>query len=305
MSRPAAAAAALLLLAVESACRGGSEAQQFDGNQAHRWVAYMVAAGPRIPNTPGHRAIGDWLVRELSLRADTVLVQEWVHVTRRGDSLHLRNIFARFRPSDPNRVLYVSHWDSKPHAVMDPDPARRSEPVPGADDGGSSTALLLGVADELKKLPPALGVDLLFVDGEDYGDFDDADQADVLIGSRYFAHHLPPGYRPVFGVLWDMVADYSQAFDKEENSLRGAPEVVERVWSTAERLGLGRVFRNRQIGAMTDDHVPLQEAGLRIIDVIDCCDREYQYWHTTQDTPDKVSPRSLANVGRVALALVR
>jgi len=74
----------------------------------------------------------------------------------------------------------------------------------------------------------------------------------------------------------------------------------------AESLGLGRVFRNRQAVGMTDDHVPLQEAGLRIIDVIDCCGGEvYPYWHTTQDTPDKVSPQALANVGKVALALVR
>jgi hypothetical protein len=102
-----------------------------------------------------------------------------------------------------------------------------------------------------------------------------------------------------------MVADYSQEFSQEEHSLRGAPEVVERVWTTAERLGLARVFRNRQIGAITDDHVPLQRAGLRIIDVIDCCNTEYPYWHTTQDTPDKVSPQALANVGRLALELVR
>lgn len=311
MSRTA--AAALLLLAAGSACRSGaSEAQQFDGNQAHRWVESMVAAGPRIPNTPGHRAIGDWLVTELARRADTVIVQEWVHVTQGGESLHLRNIFARFRPNDPNRVLYVSHWDSRPHADMDPDPAKRGQPVPGAEDGGSSTALLLGVADALKQQPPALGVDLLLVDGEDYGSFDDEGLPDVMIGARYFAQHLPPGYRPIFGVLFDMVADYSQEFLREENSLRYAPEVVERVWTAAERLGLGRVFRTERIGAITDDHVPLHEAGIRIIDVIDCCSIQgdpqssaYPWWHTTQDTPDKVSPQALANVGRVALALVR
>ncbi|MFI5207862.1 MAG: M28 family peptidase [Gemmatimonadales bacterium] len=311
MSRRAALATALVI-AGGSACRSGaSEAQQFDGAQAHRWVVYQVAAGPRIPNTPGHRAIGDWLVSELKRRADTVIVQEWVHVSLQGDSLHLRNIFARFKPSDPNRVLYVSHWDSRPVSDMDPDPAKRNLPMPGAEDGGSSTALLLGVADALKKQPPALGVDLLFVDGEDYGSFDDPGTPDVMIGARYFAHHMPPGYQPVFGVLFDMVGDFTQEFYQEENSLQFAPEVVDRVWSTAERLGLGRVFRNAEIGAITDDHVPLHEAGIRIIDVIDCCatlgdpaHSPYPWWHTTQDTPDKVSPQALTNVGRVALALV-
>jgi hypothetical protein len=308
------ALAALVLAGLGSACRSGdSQAQQFDGAQAHRWVVSMVAAGPRIPNTPGHRTTGDWLLAELRRRADTVIVQEWVHVTLGGDSLHLRNFFARFKPADPNRVLYVSHWDSKPHADMDPDSTKRELPVPGAEDGGSSTALLLGVADALKKQPPSLGVDLLFVDGEDYGSFDDPHGApDVMIGARWFAGHMPPGYRPMFGVLFDMVGDFTQEFYQEENSVQFAPEVVDRVWSAAERLGLGRVFRDMEQGAITDDHVPLHEAGIRIIDVIDCCGNPqdpahspYPWWHTTQDTPDKVSPQSLTNVGRVALALVR
>lgn len=297
--------AALTLIAA-AACRGGgaSQAQQFDGAQAHRWVEHMVAAGPRIPNTPGHRAIGDWLVAELRARADTVIVQEWVHVSRAGDSLRMRNIFARFRPAETSRVLFVSHWDTRPHADRDPDPSKRSDPVPGANDGGSSTAMLLGVADELKKQPPVVGVDLLFVDGEDYGNFE-ADLADNLIGARYFAEHLPAGYQPLYGVLWDMIGDFNQEFRKEGYSVQNAPEVVERVWSAARGLRLQRVFVDHQRDPVTDDHLPLQRAGLRVIDVIDCCESNYPYWHTTQDTPDKVSPASLANAGRVALALVR
>jgi len=297
--------AGLMVLAVV-ACRGGaSEAQQFDGEMAHRFVQHMVAAGPRVPNTAAHRAIGDWLVAELRQRADTVIVQEWTHVTRRGDTLRLRNVFARFRPAEPGRVLYVSHWDSRPRSELDPDPARRDEPTPGANDGGSSTAMLLTLADHLKRQPPAVGVDLLFTDGEDWGFFEGDDDPDALIGAQYFATHLPPGYQPLYAVVWDMVGDFSQEFPKEGHSVRNAPEVVERVWNTARELGLGRVFRDRVDQGMTDDHLPLQRAGLRTIDVIDCCSSKYEYWHTTQDTPDKVSPRSLANVGRVALALVR
>lgn len=294
-----------MVLLAATACSGAaSETQQFDGVQAHAWVVYMDSIGPRIPNTPAHRAVGDWLIAELRRRADTVEVQEFVHVTRDGDSLHLRNIFARFRPAETRRVLYVSHWDTKPHATMDPDVSKRMLPVPGANDGGSSTAMLLGVADELKKRPPAVGVDLLFVDGEDYGNFDDG-EADNLIGARWFATHMPPGYAPLYAVLWDMIGDYNQQFRQEDHSVRNAPEVVERVWGMARDLGLRRVFLDRVGGPMTDDHLPLQAAGLRIIDVIDCCNENYPYWHTTQDTPDKVSPQSLANAGRVALALVR
>ena len=289
------------LLLVAAACRGGaSEAQQFDGEQAKRWVEHQVAAGPRIPNTTGHRAIGDWLERELRARADSVEVQAFTHVSERGDTLHLRNFIARFRPTDPNRILYVSHWDSRPTAENDPDPARRGLPTPGANDGAGSTAILLGVADALHRQPPGFGVDLVFVDGEDYGAFDGG--PDVLIGARYFARHLPTGYRPLFAVVWDMVSDADQRIPQEGYSVERAPEVVERVWSAAEQLGLGRIFRPVVGGPITDDHVPLLDAGLRAIDVIDI---DYPAWHTTADTPDQVPARSLTNIGRLALYLVR
>jgi len=295
-----------VLLAV-GACRGGSsEAQQFDGEQALRWVEHQVAAGPRVPNSAAHRAIGAWLEQELRARADSVEVQAFTHVTREGDTLQLRNLIARFRPSVTDRILYVSHWDSRPRSDNDPDPARRALPTPGANDGGSSTAMLLGVADALKRQPPppSLGVDLLFTDGEDWGD--DFSGPDALIGARYFAQHLPPGYRPLFAVVWDLVGDRDQDFDQEAISVERAPEVVDRVWRAAAEIGLSRVFRSRNGGSMTDDHVPLLDAGIRAIDVIDCCgEARYPWWHTTQDTPDKLSARSLANVGRLALYLVR
>ncbi|MBI1723366.1 MAG: M28 family peptidase [Gemmatimonadetes bacterium] len=293
--------AMLVLLALVVACRGRSSeaAQRFDGAQAMRWVEHQVAAGPRVPGTAAHRAIGEWIETELRKSADSVEVQEFDHVTARGDTLHLRNIIARFRPQDPSRVLYVAHWDTRPTADQDPDPTKRDMPIPGANDGASGVAVMLGVAAELKRQPPAVGVDIVVVDGEDYGSFDGED---ALIGSRYFARHLPQGYRPLFGVVWDLVGDRDQQFEQEGYSLDRAPEVVERVWRTAEDLGLGRVFRPRRGLYLTDDHVPLLEAGIHAIDVIDF---DYAPWHTTADTPDKLSAGSLANVGRLALALVR
>ncbi len=293
---------ALAFLALAVACRGSSQAAPpFDGPQALRWVEYQVAAGPRIPGTAPHRAVGDWLLAQLRQRADSVEVQSFTHVTASGDTLPLRNFIARFRPGERDRVLFLAHWDSKPHADQDPDPAKRTLPVPGADDGASGVAVLLGVADQLKRTPPALGVDLLFVDGEDYGTFE-GDAPDNLLGSRYFAAHLPTGYRPLYAVLLDMVGDKDQAFPQEGYSLERAPEVVQRVWQTAEDIGLGHVFKPVQGIALTDDHIPLLGAGIHTADVIDF---DYTYWHTTADTPDKLSATSLANVGKVVLALVR
>ena len=291
------------------ACAGRpSVAQRFDAAQAMRWMEYQVAAGPRVPGMPGHDSVEAWLVRELRRRADSVEVQAFTWVTeagdslhRAGDTLHLANLLARFRPADPNRILYITHWDTRPVAENDPNPANRSKPIPGANDGASGTALLLEVADALKRAPPSVGVDLLFVDGEDYGDF--TNNKDVLIGATWFARHLPPGYRPLFGVLWDMIGGRDQKIYQESYSLQYAPEVVDRVWATADSLHLGAMFRPVDGGAITDDHVPLLQAGLRVIDVIGF--ENYRAWHhTLEDTPDKVSQTTLGDIGRLALALL-
>lgn len=309
--RPLSLPVACLLAATTFACGGADAAArgdavaadtgEFDAAAAMSYVQQQVAFGPRVPGTAPHRAMGDWLVAELRRRADTVVVQEWTHTTADGKKLPMRNILARFRPADPKRLLYLAHWDTRPTSDKETDPALAARPVPGANDGGSGVAILLGVADALKKTPPATGVDLLFVDGEDWGSFDT--NTDVLIGSRYFAEHLPDsGYTPLFGVLWDMVGDENPVFEQEANSMQSAPEVVQRVWLTAQRMGHGAVFTNRAGYAITDDHVPLNDAGLRVIDVIDL---DYPWHHTTGDTPDKVSARTLGIVGAVAVALIR
>jgi Zn-dependent M28 family amino/carboxypeptidase len=186
-------------------------------------------------------------------------------------------------------------------------------------------ALLIALGDVFKQTPPSVGVDLLFVDGEDWGDFglysDSATKPDVLIGSTYFATHLPePGYRPIFGVLWDMIGDADLQIYQEEYSGSGAPEVVARVWQTAADLGYGKYFIRQVWGPITDDHVPLiRKAGLRVIDVIDIQygkmssnagpgdypDASDNYHHTLKDTIDKVSAKSLQIIGDVAVTLVK
>jgi hypothetical protein len=293
---------AVALGLVIAACNAGSAGSngEFDGARGLGYVERQLAFGPRIPNTAGHRAAGDWLAAELAVRADTVIVQAWTHVTARGDTLALRNFFARFRPEATERVLFLAHWDTRPRADHSANLAAQRQPVPGANDGASGVAVLLGIADALKARAPAVGVDLLFVDGEDWGDFSDSTEA--LIGSRYFAAHLPPGYQPLYGVLFDMVGDKDLQLYWEGYSQSFAPEVVQRVWSYAERLGYDRVFQPGVRHTLVDDHVPLQEAGLRVIDVVDF---DYPYWHTTEDTFDKVSASSLKVVGDVAIALVR
>jgi len=296
----------LLLLLLACQARGTPRRpREFDGGHAFSYLEQQMQFGPRIPNTAAHQRTGDWILAQLRTRADTVAVQPITHVTRQGDTLRLRNFFARFRPAAAERVLFLAHWDTRPHADQSQNLGQQRLPVPGANDGASGVAVLLGVADALKAKPPAVGVDLLFADGEDYGDFA-RDSDDVLIGSRYFAAHQPPGYPPLYAVLFDMVGDKDLRIGYEGNSQAFAPEVVDRVWRTAFDLGYGRYFIPQVESTLTDDHVALQKAGIHAIDVVDF---NYgpgnSYWHTTDDTIDKVSAASLQIVGDVAVALVR
>jgi Zn-dependent M28 family amino/carboxypeptidase len=295
-------AATLALLCLGS-CRERRPPPAFDDAAAFKYLETQVGFGPRIPGTPGHVREAAWLDSMLRQRADTLIVQRWTHVTHAGDSLPLTNFIARFNPAASERILFLAHWDTRP--VSDSPTSRDStKPVPGANDGASGVALLLGVADALRREHPAVGVDLLFDDGEDYGSFTENGGKDALIGSRYYAAHQPPGPKPLYAVLFDMVADKDQQFYQEGNSLIGAPEVVELVWQTAKEIGHGDRFiaAPAPYGSLIDDHVELQRAGIRAIDVVDFT---YPAWHTPDDTIDKVSPASLKATGQVALALVK
>jgi Zn-dependent M28 family amino/carboxypeptidase len=274
--------------------------REFDGQSAFGYIEKQVSFGPRIPGTKAHRQMATWLDSLLRQRADTLVVQSWKHVTAKGDTLALQNFLARFNPSAPKRILFLAHWDSRPRADS-PVSRDSTKPVLGANDGGSGVALLLGVADVLKRSPAAVGVDLLFVDGEDYGDFTKTPD-DVLIGSRYYGAHQVPGPKPLYAVLFDLIADKDLQIYQEGNSLVGAPEVVDLVWETAKDLGYGGYFVASPRHTLIDDHLELQKAGIRAIDVVDF---DYPSWHTQYDTIDKVSPASLQVVGDVAAALIR
>ena len=304
-------ALACLVIACGGDAQKGSAAQRdgnstatatgFNGGAAYNYAKAQVDFGPRVPGTLAAKQAGDWIISQMRARADTVIVQSFTYTTAAGKKLPLRNILARFRPDLKERVLYLTHWDSRPISESAATEAERKMPVPGANDGASGVGMFVALADVLKKKKPNVGVDLLFTDGEDYGQFGPP-EVDVLIGARYFATHLPsPDYKPLYGVLWDMIGDKDLRIPYEMNSFQQAPEVVSRVWQTASDLGHADVFVQESGGEITDDHIPLLKAGLRVIDVIDLT---YPPHHTPQDTMDKISAKSLAIVGDVATALV-
>jgi glutaminyl-peptide cyclotransferase len=285
----------------------------FVGDSALSYARQQVAFGPRVPGTPQAQRAGDWIVQMMKSRADTVVEQRWTHTTAEGKQLPLRNILARFRPQATQRVLYLTHWDTRPTADQDLILGNRGDPIPGANDGAAGVGLFVALADAMKKTPVTVGVDLLFVDGEDYGKSFDAPYKDVLLGSQYFAEHLPSAdYKPIFGILFDMIGDKDLNILQEGNSMRQAPEVVSRVWQKAADMGYDKAFIAREGYDVTDDHVPLLNKGLRVIDVIDLdygplgADGQANpnYHHTMQDTMDKISAKSLQIVGDVALGLL-
>jgi len=291
----------------------------FSGDSALVFAKAQVAFGPRVPGTDAHRQAGDWIVAQMRARADSVEVQSWTHKTKDGKSLPMRNVLARFKPQATERVLYVTHWDTRPTADSDMNLGARQRSFDGANDGAAGVGMFVALASALKKTPPNVGVDLLFVDGEDWGSFeaweDTTKNKDVLIGSQYFARSAPATYKPIFGVVFDMIGDAALNLYQESYSANAAPEVVSRVWAMAKELGYAKYFVAEAGKAITDDHLPFIRRGMRVIDLIDydyCdgggvdCEGDpgKNLHHTTGDTIDKISAKSLQIVGDVALALV-
>lgn len=300
---------ATLLLSVALACAQDAgraarndpdEVPTFSVDSAWAYLQRQVAFGPRVPGTAGHTAQLAWMQEFLAARADTVIRQDFRHAVDDGVEIELTNLFARFRPDESARVLLLAHWDTRPTADNDRR-EDRNKAIPGANDGASGVAVLLELANVLARDTAPIGVDLLFVDGEDFG----PGSEDMYLGAKYFAANLPQGYRPLYGILLDMIADQNPIYEMEGHSMSRAPEVVERVWRLAQDMGHGGVFVRRNGIAVLDDHIPLNDAGIRTIDIIDF---DYgpgnQYWHTLEDDVAHVSPRGLGVVGQVLTALI-
>jgi Zn-dependent M28 family amino/carboxypeptidase len=195
--------------------------------------------------------------------------------------------------------VLCAHWDSRERADQDPDPAYRALPVPGANDGASGVAVLLEVAELMSRRAPPRPVELVFFDGEDQGRADDPDG--FCRGSRHYARTLAEGgERPLAAFLFDMVGDRDLQIHPEVQSARRAANLVALVLEAARATG-ARHFRPEPRHFVYDDHVPLLDAGVPAVDIIDF---DYPAWHTTHDLPDRTSAASLAQVSRVAAWLV-
>lgn len=275
----------------------------FDEQNALKHAAAQVAFGPRNPNSEGARKTKEYLLAELRKSTDAVNEQSFTQNGYGDEKLQLTNIIASFNPGATYRIMICAHWDTRPRADQDPDSTKRNQPILGANDAASGVGVLLELARVMKEHPPTIGVDLVLFDGEDYGA--ESDLSNYFLGSRYFARNLAPGFKPAFGILLDMVGDPNASFPKEGTSMQYAPEVVTTLWNAALDLQLPNFTQN--IGpSIQDDHVPLNEVGIKTVDIIDANlvgnntnDPSREYWHTHEDTIDKVSPKTLGSVGRL------
>lgn len=194
--------------------------------------------------------------------------------------------------------MLCAHWDSRPRAENDPDSVKGRLPIIGANDGASGVAVLLEIARCLKEKSPAIGVDIVLFDGEDWGISGREDG--WFLGSKYFAANLG-AYRPRLAILLDMVGDADLKIPREAISQQYAGHINDFIWKIA-RENNSTVFVDSVGKGILDDHVPLLSRGIRAINIIDF---NYPYWHTQQDTPDKCAPASLAAVGNVLWAALQ
>jgi len=283
------ALAVLLFTAVASA--GERNRPVVSGRRAMDHVKVLVERGNRAPGSPAHRWTQGYIVRQLRLAYAEVEEVDFVAQTPRG-VVAMKNIIGKIPGRSADVVVVAGHYDTL-----------GTEGFVGANDGGSSTALLLELARVLGlQQPNPVEVWVVFFDGEEA--IEQWSDRDGIYGSRYQAslwgrNGVLKRIKAV--VVVDMIGDKDLGLLRDLNS---TPWLVDLVWQIAQEKGYGPHFLE-QMGGITDDHVPFVQAGVPAVDLIDF---DYgpanRYWHTAEDTVDKLSSRSFEIVGQVVLETI-
>ncbi len=254
----------------------------FDKERAYADVVYQVSLGPRYPGSQAHEQTIQWIHESLEAAGWEVEIQTIV-----TENIEIQNIIAKLGNGKPD-VILGAHYDTRILADNDPEILNRSEPVLGANDGASGVAVLLELSRSLQS-DSKKNVWLVFFDYEDNGGINGLSWA---MGSKAFVDLLDDYPKAV--IIVDMIGDKNLDIFIEKNSNQ---ELVNEIWKIANDLGYGQ-FINQPKYQMIDDHVAFLAEGIVAIDIIDF---DYPYWHTTEDTLDKISPDSLFVVGNTLL----
>ena len=268
----------------------------FDSERAFSYIVKQCDMGPRYPGSDGQIKFANYLENFLKKQdGDTLIIykHDLKHPYEEKE-ITLINFLYRFNKNLENRMMFMAHWDTREIADMDKNPENRDKPILGANDGGSGVSILMVLSEILSEFPlENIGVDLLFVDGEDMGR--NGELENFCIGTTKFCEVIPDPY-PRYAICLDMVADKDPSFPIEYFSYIQAPWLVNEIWSLANELGYEE-FKTNIVGPIYDDHRALYLNSY--IPAIDIIDFDYPYWHTIQDTPKNCSANTLKIVGNV------
>jgi len=287
----------------------------FNADSAYGFVKDQLAFGPRVPNTLPHEKCAEFLTGKLKSYCQNVISQKGELKAFNGTLLRFQNIIASWMPDSNNRILLCAHWDSRPFADHDPVPANRRKPVDAANDGASGVGVLMEIARQISLKQPAIGIDIILFDVEDYGPPEDHPLGENSedqwgLGSQYWSKNPHrPGYFAKYGILLDMVGATGATFLMEGISMEYARDIVRLVWVTADRAGYSGYFLFDQGMSITDDHIPINK--IRNIPTIDIIHLDktsetgfYPYWHTTKDNLAAIDKSTLKAVGQTLLTVI-
>lgn len=286
----------------------------FDADSALQYCAAQCAFGPRTMNTNAHERCAAWIIDRFESHGCVVTTQKADLKGWDGTMLHSTNIIASTDTAATRRIIICAHWDSRPWADNDPDSTNWRKPVMAANDGASGVAVMLEVARCIQAVADSMrlnyGIDFVCFDAEDYGAPDWSGLTDTedtwALGAQHFADIYaanPESVRYSFGILLDMVGGQGAHFYHEGLSRHYAPHILELMWKAAQQAGYSSLFLNQDGGTVTDDHKPLNEAGIPTIDIIayypDCEQSGFgPTWHTVNDDMNHIDKNTLKAVGQ-------
>lgn len=267
-----------------------------------KYLEELCAFGPRNPGSEGYLKTIE-LIREVGEKyADRVVEKPFLVQASEGEKIRMVNLELQFAGTEGGApILIGSHFDTRPFADQETDPEKKIRPILGANDGGSSTAVLLGLAHYLFQHPAPRPVHLVFFDGEDFG----ASGSGLnLLGSTYYAQSLLKVDRqswPYWVLILDMIGDKDLQIFKETYSMKGSGRFLDKIYSISEKQKVSS-FKPQSKYTILDDHFPFHKMGIPATVLIDF---DYPYWHTLEDTLDKCSPESMFSVFSVVTETIQ
>ena len=278
----------------------------FNEDSAYSFVKTQVDFGPRIPGTKPHEKCAEYLFSKLKSYGWDALIQNGNVMTYDKKKFNLKNIIASYKPEIANRILLMSHWDSRPFA--DADSVNPNKSFDSADDGPSGVGVILEIARQLSIAKPEIGIDILFDDLEDYGKEHD-DENTWCLGTQYWAKNPhKSGYVAQYGILLDMVGSKNATFPREGLSNEYAPYVVKKIWNKAAHLGYSNYFVFQDIHGITDDHYYIiNDANIPCVDIVNW---DFQignfgaHHHRHSDNMNIIDKNTLRAVGQTVLEVL-